>query len=273
MSGVLAGKVAIVTGAASGIGRATALLFAREGGRVLVSDQTAAVNETAALITAAGGESTATVSDAGSEPAVKALVAHAVEVYGGVDVFHANAGIAGDADVGLFDSSAANWLEVLRVNLVGSFLAIKYASPAMHRRGGGSIICTASVAGLRAGAGPAPYAASKAGVLNLVQSACQGLAGTQIRINAICPGLVATAMTQHWYDETGAPAKELTELIPLQRGAEPEEIAAVALFLASDAARYITGQHLVVDGGLSTSIPSAWRQSAAQVQASLQGQA
>jgi NAD(P)-dependent dehydrogenase (short-subunit alcohol dehydrogenase family) len=110
-------------------------------------------------------------------------------------------------------------------------------------------------------------------VINLVQSACQNLVGTNIRVNAICPGLIATAMTKHWYDEAGTPARELTELIPQQRGGEADEIAAVALFLASDASRYVNGHHLIVDGGLSSSIPSTWRLRAAHVQAMLKSQA
>jgi NAD(P)-dependent dehydrogenase (short-subunit alcohol dehydrogenase family) len=177
-----------------------------------------------------------------------------------------------DAKTGIFDSSEEDWLEVLRVNLIGPFLAIKYSAPVMNQRGGGSIICTASVAGLRAGAGPAPYSASKAGLINLVQSGCQTLCGTGIRVNAICPGLVATAMTRHLYDEIGAPAKELTELIPAQRGGEAQEIAAAALFLASDASRYVNGHALVVDGGLSSSIPTAWLLRPQDVQAMLNGE-
>lgn len=273
MSAELTGKVAIITGAASGIGRASAGLFARAGARIVLCDKTEAVRETAARIQEAGGIATPIVCDAGSEPAVKALVADVVRLYGGVDVFYANAGITGGAETGIFDSSEQDWLEVLRVNLVGAFLAIKYSAPVMNQRGGGSIICTASIAGLRAGAAPAQYSASKAGLINLVQSACQNLAGTNIRVNAICPGLIATAMTRHWFDETGKPAKELTDIIPAQRGGEALEIAAVALFLASEASRYINGHSLVVDGGLSTSIPTAWRLRSEDVQAMLRREA
>lgn len=270
MSTELMGKVAVVTGAASGIGRATAKLFAKAGARVVVSDRTEGVRETAAIINETGGTAAAVISDAGSEPEVRRLVDEAVILYGGLDVFHANAGITGTADAGIFDSNAEDWLEVLRVNLVGPFLAIKYSAPVMNRGGGGSIICTTSVAGLRAGAGPAHYSASKAAVINLVQSACQSLAGTNIRVNAIGPGLIETAMTKDWYDEAaGAPAMRLAELIPQQRGGEADDIAAVALFLASDASRYVNGHHLVVDGGLTSSIPSAWPISVEDVQAML----
>jgi NAD(P)-dependent dehydrogenase (short-subunit alcohol dehydrogenase family) len=271
VSTALIGKVAVVTGAGSGIGRAAARLFAKAGARVVVSDKTDGARETVAVINETGGAASAVICDAGSEPEVRGLVDEAVALYGGIDVFHANAGITGTAAAGIFDSSAEDWLEVLRVNLVGPFLAIKYSAPVMNRRGGGSIICTASVAGLRAGAGPAQYSASKAAVINLVQSACQSLAGTNIRVNAIGPGLIATAMTKHWYDEAGAPAKQLTELIPQQRGGEADDIAAVALFLASDASCYVNGHHLVVDGGLTSSIPSAWPIRAEAVQTMLRG--
>ena len=146
----------------------------------------------------------------------------------------------------------------------------KYSAPVMNKRGGGSIICTASVAGLRSGA-PTPYSASKAGVINLVQCACQSLAGTNIRVNAICPGLIATPMTSQWRDEAGLLSKAWLSVIPQRRGGEPEDIAEVALFLASDASRHVNGHHLIVDGGLTTSIPlpESDRLSAADIQALL----
>jgi NAD(P)-dependent dehydrogenase (short-subunit alcohol dehydrogenase family) len=265
----LAGKVAVVTGAASGIGWETARRFAAAGARVVVADIAESARTAVAAIEEAGGVATAVVCDAGSDSAVQGLVDHTVELYGRLDIFHANAGTTGSAALGIFDSSAQEWLDVLRVNLVGPFLAIKYAAPVMNRRGGGSIICTASVAGLRAGAGPAAYSASKAGLINLVQSACQNLAGTRIRVNAICPGLIATAMTKEWHDEKGMPAQELIDVIPQRRGGQPEDIAEVVLFLASDAASYINGHALVIDGGLTSAIPSPWRLSPNDVQAAL----
>jgi NAD(P)-dependent dehydrogenase (short-subunit alcohol dehydrogenase family) len=238
----LAGKVAIVTGAASGIGKATVELFRREGATVIGAD----VSEGADAI-----------CDAGNEAEVHTLVEQVAREHGGLDIFFANAGISGGFAT-IAEQTAEDWTEILRVNLIGPFLAVKLAAPLMNLRGGGSIICTASVAGLRAGAGGAAYSASKAGVINLVQSAAQQLAGSGVRVNAICPGLIETGMTRPIYEMARASGQEqrLGELNPLRRGGEPEEIAQAALFLASDDSSYMNGTALVVDGGLSSSHPT-----------------
>jgi NAD(P)-dependent dehydrogenase (short-subunit alcohol dehydrogenase family) len=243
--GRLDGKVAIVTGAASGIGKATVELFRSEGATVIGADAT---------------EGTDLVADAGSEADMKRLVDEVASQHGGLDILFANAGISGGL-ASISEQSADDWAEILRVNLIGPFLAIKYAGPVMQRRGGGSIICTASVAGLRSGAGGAAYSASKAGVINLVQTAAQQLAGTGIRVNAICPGLIETGMTKEIYDTVrgAGQAHRIGELNPLRRGGEPIEIAQAALFLASTDSSYVNGHALVVDGGLSTSQPIARR--------------
>ena len=235
----LAGKVAIVTGAASGIGKATVELFRREGATVIGADVS---------------EGADAVIDAGSEGDVHALIEQVAREHGGLDIYFANAGISGGF-ASIAEQTAEDWAQILRVNLIGPFLAIKYAAPLMNLRGGGSIICTASVAGLRAGAGGAAYSASKAGVINLVQSAAQQLAGSGVRVNAICPGLIETGMTRPIYELARATGQEdrLGELNPLRRGGEPEEIAQAALFLASDDSSYVNGAALVVDGGLSSS--------------------
>ena len=168
----------------------------------------------------------------------------------------ANAGISGGM-AGLFEQSSTDWEEILRVNLIGPFLAIKYAAPHMKERGGGSIVCTASVAGIRSGAGGVAYSASKAGVINLVKTAAAQLCDSNIRVNAICPGLIETGMTQGIYDMARAAGKQemIGQLNPLRRGGEPSEIAQVALFLASDESSYVNGHALVADGGLSISHP------------------
>jgi NAD(P)-dependent dehydrogenase (short-subunit alcohol dehydrogenase family) len=238
----LEGKVAIITGGASGIGRATADLFRAEGATVIAADR-------------AEGDNVVAV-DAGSEADVERLVEQAVADFGGIDIFFANAGISGGL-AGLFDQSAADWEEILRVNLIGPWLAIRYAAPHMKQRGGGSIVCTASVAGIRAGAGGVAYSASKAGVINLVKTAAAQLCESNIRVNAICPGLIETGMTKGIYDMARAAGKEtvIGQLNPLRRGGEPEEIAEVALFLASDQSSYVNGHALVADGGLSISHP------------------
>ena len=160
-----------------------------------------------------------------------------------------------------FDQTPELWAEVLRVNLIGPFLAVRHAAPVMAASGGGSIVLTASVAGIRSGAGPACYSASKAGVMNLAQTAAQSLSGTGVRVNAICPGLIETGMTKPIYDGARQTGNEhmIGQLNPTRRGGEPEEIAAMALYLASPLASYVNGQAFAVDGGLSSSHPFARR--------------
>lgn len=254
MSGRLADKVAIITGAGSGIGRAAAQLFASEGARLVLGDKTEAVHETAALV---GEAALALQIDAGLEADVVRLVETAQQRFGGLHIAFANAGISGGM-TGVFDMAPDDFAEVLRVNLIGPFLMVKHAGRAMWDAGqGGSIVMTASVAGLRSGAGGPAYSASKAGVINLAQTSAQALTGTGVRVNAICPGLTETGMTKPTFDYARGRGSEgkLGQLNPLKRAAQPAELAEVALFLASDAASYVNGQAIVVDGGLSSSHP------------------
>ncbi len=246
----------IVTGAGSGIGRAAAILFAAEGGSVVVADLTVGADETARLIGDAGGTALAIRMDAGSEDDVIRTVALARDRFGGLDVLFANAGISGGM-ANIFDTDVALITEVLRVNLVGPYLAIKHGAPEIAKRGKGAIVLTASVAGLRSGAGSPAYSASKAGVINLAAVAAQQLSGSNVRVNALCPGLTETGMTKPTFDYARSADKmdRLGRLNPLHRGAQPEELAKVALFLASDDASYVNGQALAVDGGLSSSHP------------------
>ena len=239
----LAGKVAIITGAASGIGKAAAELFRSEGATVVGAD------------VADGAD---VRCDAGDDARVRKLVEDTAAKHGRLDIFFANAGISGGWAT-ISEQTADDWAEILRINLIGPFLAIKYAAPVMTTSGGGSIVCTASVAGLRSGAGGAAYSASKAGVINLVQTAAQQLAGNGIRVNAICPGLIESGMTKPMYDAARAKGQghRIGELNPLGRGGEPIEIARGALFLASDESSYVNGTALVIDGGLSSSHPEA----------------
>jgi NAD(P)-dependent dehydrogenase (short-subunit alcohol dehydrogenase family) len=236
----LVGKIAIVTGAGSGIGKATVERFRDEGAMVVGADLKGADVD----------------CNAGSDADVAALVEHTVATHGGLDIFFANAGISGGL-ASIFEQSVEDWNEILRVNLIGPFLAIKHAAPHIKARGGGSIICTASVAGLRSGAGGPAYSASKAGVISLVKTAAQQLSGSNVRVNAICPGLIETGMTEFVYERARAKGREerLGHLNPLKRGGDPQEIAQAALFLASDESSYVNGHALVVDGGLSSSHP------------------
>jgi NAD(P)-dependent dehydrogenase (short-subunit alcohol dehydrogenase family) len=256
-AGRMTGRRAIVTGAGSGIGRASARLFAAEGAAVLAVDRSRdAVEETAAAIRAAGGNAVAMAADAGSEADVQGFVARAIAEFGGLDAMYANAGISG-GDVPLAEQTVELWQEVLRVNLIGPFLAVKHAGAHMVSQGRGAIVCTASVAGLRANAGGNPYSASKAGVVSLVQTAANSFWGTGVRINAVCPGLIETGMTRPIFDHARSAGHEdkLGQINPLQRYGLPQEIAAMALFLASDESSYVNGQAFPVDGGLTSTLP------------------
>jgi NAD(P)-dependent dehydrogenase (short-subunit alcohol dehydrogenase family) len=256
--GRLEGKSVIITGAGSGIGRAASLLFTREGARLIAVDRSESVKETAKLVTDAGGSVEAVMADAGSETDVKAFIEKAVSKHGRLDAIWANAGISGGL-VPIAEQTVEHWQEVLRINLIGPFLAIKHATPHMIRQKSGSIVCTASVAGLKAGASGHPYGASKAGVISLVQTTAYSLSGTGVRINAVCPGLIETGMTKPVFDrakERGTQDK-IGQLNPLKRAGQPHELAAMGLFLASDEASYVNGQAIPVDGGLTASMPYA----------------
>lgn len=254
--GRLSGKTAVITGAGSGIGRAASTLFAAEGARLVIADRLDTVHETAELVTSAGGKAVALVGDAGDEAFVEDLLGRAVSEYGSVDVVWANAGISGGW-TSMMDQDAAFWTEIVRVNLIGAFLATKHASKLMIPRRAGSVILTASVAGLRSGAGCMPYSASKAGIINLATTAANELYGTGVRVNCICPGLVETGMTKAIFDGARARGNEskLGQLNPLTRAGNALEIAQTGLFLASDDSAYVNGQAVVVDGGLSSSLP------------------
>ena len=256
--GRLEGKSVIITGAGSGIGRAASLLFAKEGARLVIVDRSESVKETAKLVSDSGGTVEAVMADAGSEKDVKAFIDKAVSKYGRLDAIWANAGISGGL-VPLAEQTVEQWQEILRINLIGPFLAIKYAMPHMIQQKYGSIVCTASVAGLKSGASGHPYAASKAGVISLVQTTAYSLSGTGVRINAVCPGLIETGMTKPIFDnarQRGTDGK-IGQLNPLKRAGQPHELAAMGLFLASDDASYVNGQAIPVDGGLSASMPYA----------------
>jgi NAD(P)-dependent dehydrogenase (short-subunit alcohol dehydrogenase family) len=256
--GRLEGKSVIITGAGSGIGRAASLLFTKEGAKLIAVDRSESVHETAKLVSDAGGTVEALTADAGSEADVKAFIAKAISKYGRLDVIWANAGISGGL-VPLAEQTVEHWQEILRINLIGPFLAIKHAMPHMIGQQYGSIVCTASVAGLKSGASGHPYASSKAGVISLVQTTAYSLSGTGVRINAVCPGLIETGMTKPVFDRAKARGThdKIGQLNPLKRAGQTHELAAMGLFLASDEASYVNGQAFPVDGGLTASMPYA----------------
>jgi NAD(P)-dependent dehydrogenase (short-subunit alcohol dehydrogenase family) len=256
----LSGKSIIITGAASGIGRAACLLFAQQGAHLIAVDRSDSVEETVSGVRAAGGIAEAHLADTGAEDDVRAFIARAVAAYGRLDGLWANAGVSGGR-VALADQTPEHWAEILRINLIGPFLAVKHAAPLMAAQGRGAIVCTASVAGLKANASGHPYAASKAGVISLVQTTAYSLTGTGVRINAVCPGLIETGMTKPIFDMARDRGTErlIGQINPLQRAGQPAEIAAMGLFLMSDEASYVNGQAFAVDGGLSASLPYAGR--------------
>jgi NAD(P)-dependent dehydrogenase (short-subunit alcohol dehydrogenase family) len=216
------------------------------------------VKDTVEQVKKAGGTAEAVIADAGSEKDVMAFIDKAIAAHGRLDAIWANAGISGGL-VPLAEQTVEHWQEVLRINLIGPFLAIKYAMPQMIKQKYGSIVCTASVAGLKSGASGHPYAASKAGVISLVQTTAYSLSGTGVRINAVCPGLIETGMTRPIFDRAKdrGTADKIGQLNPLKRAGQPHELAAMGLFLASDDASYVNGQAIPVDGGLTASMPYA----------------
>lgn len=262
------GKVVIITGTNSimGIGRATAHLFAESGAKAVYICDYDSKNLEAHKREIASLYPTVDVHtrqfDAADEEAVKAVVDHAMQTYGRLDVFFANAGVVGPM-AAFTDISKDDFMKVLDTNTASVFLAAKYAAPAMMKTSSektsasGSIIGTASVAGLRSNAGTAPYSASKAAVVSLAQSISYQLSGTGVRINAVCPGLIETGMTAPTFESARARGteKKLGQLNPLKRAGIADEIARVVLFLGSDEASYVNGQAWAVDGGLSAGHP------------------
>ncbi|MBX6722932.1 MAG: glucose 1-dehydrogenase [Dactylosporangium sp.] len=245
--GRVMGKVAIVTGGGSGIGRAAALALAREGAKVVIADYNeAAAHAVAQEITAADGEALGIRTDVSRAGDVEAMVRATVEQFGRVDVVFNNAAVAlVGRDNRVTEIDEAVWDAVLAVNLKGTFLCCKYAIPVMTASGGGSIINNASIAALVAEPDLDAYTASKGGVLALTRSIAAGYARDGIRCNAICPGLVRTPMTASVADETLRRFEQET-LLPI---GEPEDIGHLVVYLASDESRYATGAIFVIDGG------------------------
>lgn len=244
----LANKVAIVTGAASGIGRAIALRFAEEGAAVAVADRDEdGAREVVAAIEAQGSRGLAARTDVSDRAAVDALVEQTVRAFGGLDILVANAGIARSRK--FLDLDPAAWERVLAVNLTGVYYSCQAGARAMRPRGRGRIVTIASINGLIGTAEQANYNASKGGVLALTRTMATELAQYRITVNAIAPGFIDTPLLRTLPPE--ARQRRLAR-VPLGRFGQPEEIAAAAVFLASDECGYITGHTLVIDGGMTT---------------------
>jgi NAD(P)-dependent dehydrogenase (short-subunit alcohol dehydrogenase family) len=255
----LAGRQAIVTGAGSGIGRASALRFAREGAHVFaVGRSKDNIEETVALIRGEGGVARSFVADVTVEESVAAALQSCVDELGGLEIFFANAGST-DKNAPLFEQSVADWEEAFRGNVISSLLAVKHAGRYLAGRGRGSIILMSSAGSLRANGGPFAYCACKAAVNSLAQTAANALAGTNVRVNVILSGLVETKLTRATFEQARARGVEnkIGHVTPLKRPGKPEEIAAVAAFLASDDSSFIDGQLIAADGGFSSTHPYA----------------
>lgn len=251
-------RVALITGAGSGIGRATALRLAAEGARLALVDRNeAGLAETAGLLPAAS-ETWLRVVDVADEAAVERCVADVIAHFGRIDALCNNAGITGGPSsyVIATEQESEVWQQVMAVNLYGPMYFTKYVARQMQEQQGGAIVNTASVAGIRSGAGGNAYSASKAGLINFTMTSACDLGKWNIRVNAVCPGLIETGMTKPVFDYARANEKEhkLGSRCELLRYGRPEEVAAAIAFLASDDASYITGQALPVDGGNTASL-------------------
>jgi NAD(P)-dependent dehydrogenase (short-subunit alcohol dehydrogenase family) len=251
MAGLLEGKSALVTGAASGIGRAAALAFAREGAWVAAADRNLeAAKGTVAAIEEAGGQAVAIACDVTEDAQVAAMVAAAVEAFGSLDCAFNNAGVApyqlNAAGVLAADLEEASWLGLIDVNLHGVWRCLRHEVAQMRRQGGGAIVNTASILGLIGSGGSAAYVASKPAVVGLTKAAAVDHAPENIRVNAVCPGYIETPMTEETMRRRG---EQLMARVPMARMGTPQEIAEAVVWMCSDRAGFVTGACWQVDGG------------------------
>lgn len=249
MAGSMEGKVALVTGAGSGIGRATALTFAREGGKVVVSDVNAqGGEETASMIREAGGEAIFVRADVSQAGEVEELINKAVGTYGRLDCAHNNAGVEGPS-VPTHEYPEEEWDRVININLKGVWLCMKYEVRHMLKQGGGAIVNTSSAVGLVGVKGAAAYVAAKHGVVGLTKTAALEYARSGLRVNAVCPGNTRTPLLERILAQYPKREAHLMEMAPVKRLGTPEEIAEAVVWLCSDAASFVTGHAMPVDGG------------------------
>jgi NAD(P)-dependent dehydrogenase (short-subunit alcohol dehydrogenase family) len=254
MAGQFAGKVTLVTGGASGIGRATALAFAREGAKLIIADMhEEGGQQTAHLITENGGEAMFVQTDVTQATAVEALISTAVDRYGKLDCAHNNAGILGPGIAGTHraltaEYPEARWHQVIAVNLTGVWLCMRYEITQMLKQGSGAIVNTASAAGLVGAPYSSAYVASKHGVVGLTKTAALEYARQGIRVNCVCPGYIQTPMTAQMMNDPERLALMVARE-PVGRIGTPEEVAAAVVWLCSDVASFVTGHTMVVDGG------------------------
>ena len=245
------GKVALITGGGGGIGRATALAFAREGAQVVIGNRNVeSGGEVIAAIQDAGGEASFLRTDVSSEDDVKALVEHAVETYGRLDVAFNNAGVEGQGG-STTEETEENYHYVMDINVKGVWLAMKYQIPQMLKVGAGSIVNNSSVAGVIGVAGAGIYAAPKHAVMGLTKCAALDYAAHGIRVNAVAPAVIATSMADRIFDRLGMSKEVLAAMHPIGRTGEVDDVANAVLYLCSDKASFVTGTSLCVDGGMT----------------------
>ena len=250
MADLMRGKVALITGAGSGIGRAAARIFVREGAKVAAADvNQASAEETVGMIRAAGGEAFGLQADVSKAAEVEAMVAAVVETYGRLDCAFNNAGIEG-ALASTADYTEADWAPVIAVNLTGVWLCMKYEVPRMLETGGGAIVNTSSAAGLLGAPRMPAYVASKHGVVGLTKTAALEYAKSGVRVNAVCPGVIDTSMVGRLKERRPRMFEKIVRGEPIGRIGRPEEIAETAVWLCSDAASFVTGHAMSVDGGI-----------------------
>jgi NAD(P)-dependent dehydrogenase (short-subunit alcohol dehydrogenase family) len=248
MAGQLQGKIALVTGGGSGIGRATSLRLAREGAKIMIADYVPdSAERTVKMIKEAGGEASCLAADVSVTKQVEAMIAKTVETYGRIDCAFNNAGIEGKMG-STVDCSEANFDRTIAINLKAVWLCMKYEIPQMLKQGGGSIVNTASIAGLVGFEGLPAYNASKHGVIGLTRTAALEYATKNIRVNCVCPGVIRTPMVERLLDSGGMNETEMQAGEPVGRFGKPEEIGEGVLWLLSDAASFVTGHPLVIDG-------------------------